>query len=244
LGVPVGFMIVLLVWVLAEIIKPHPNARQAFEFIFTPTVVIVIIFLLGLSVLVTWLAYLISDQITKRLERQIEAYRLGEEGEDRTVQMIVQALDGNWTLFRNISLPGRNNGDLDIVLVGPPGVWVLEVKNFRGEYRNIGDSWKYRQGKKWKNASTNPGRQAFDNAVRLGNFLKADNLKVFVNAAVVWANEESPLFVENPSTTVWLYNRLPDELGNIWQREKLSEAEQKKIAQKFNKLCEAQKKDG
>jgi hypothetical protein len=241
-GALVVLMIVLLIWGVTDILRPHPNAKQAFEALSSPAGIMAIIIALGLAVFATSLAYFIPDQFTKKIDKQIEAYRLGEEGEDRTVQMIIQALDGNWTLIRNVSLPGRNKGDLDIVLVGPPGVWSLEVKNLRGEYRNIGETWEYRKGKKWKTSPANPSRQAFKNAIRLGNFLKADNLKVYVNATVVWANEESPLFVENPSTAVWLYNRLPDELGNIWHGEKLSEAERRKIVEKFNKLCDAQKK--
>jgi hypothetical protein len=156
--------------------------------------------------------------------------------------MIVQVLDGNWSLFRNVSLPGRKKGDLDIIMVGPPGVWVLEVKNFRGEYRNIGETWEYRQGNIWNATSTNPSRQVLNNALRLKNFLQADNLKIFINAAVIWVNEENPVLVENPSQAVWTYSRLPDELGNIWQGDKISEAERGKIAEKLNKLCEAQKK--
>ena len=78
----------------------------------------------------------------------------------------------------------RNKGDLDIILVGPPGVWVLEVKNLKGEYRNIGETWEYRHGKKWKLVKGNPSRQALNNAFRLKNFLMADNLKLFVNPVV------------------------------------------------------------
>jgi len=59
-----------------------------------------------------------------------------------------------------------------------------------------------------------PSRQAFNSALRLANFLRTDNLQVFVNSAVIWANQESHLLVENPSVVVWLYNRLPDEVGN------------------------------
>jgi hypothetical protein len=199
---------------------------------------------LGFLALFTWLILFIPDQIAKRLDKQIELFRLGEEGEERTVQMVIQALDGNWSLFRNVSLPGRNKGDLDIVLVGPPGVWVLEVKNLHGDYRNIGETWEYRQGGKWKTASANPSRQAKENASRLGDFLKADHLKIWVNPAVVWANEESPLFVENPSAAVWMINRLPDELGNIWESEKLSKDDRNKIAEKLTKLGVPQKKVG
>ncbi len=241
LGILATLMVVLAILGLVDIFRLHPNAKQPVAIISSPAGIIAIIIVLIFVALIVWLIYFIPDQITKRLDKQIEAFQLGEEGEEKTIQMIIQALDGTWTVFRNISLPGRNKGDLDIVLIGPPGVWALEVKNFRGSYRNIGETWEYHEGNKWKTVSSSPSRQATRNAARLGNFLKADHLDVWVNSAVVWANEESPLFVENPSTSVWLYNRLPDELGNIWHGEKVSEAERKKIADKFQKLFHAQK---
>ena len=160
---------------------------------------------------------------------------------DISVRRIVQALDGHWYLFRNLSLPGRNKGDLDLVLVGPPGVWALEVKNLHGEYRNTGDIWEWKNGKNWKAAPVSPSTQAQNGAYRLKNFLKADRVNVFVHTAVIWANPESQLTVENPSVTVWQFDRLADELGNIWQGEKLSELERNKIIEKLSKLCERQR---
>jgi hypothetical protein len=181
------------------------------------------------------------EKIIDRWDKQIEEHRRGQEGEDNVVQMIVQALDGNWHLFRNLSIPGQNKGDLDLVLVGPPGVWALEIKNFRGKFRNTGETWERKNGKNWKPATVNPSRQVQNSAYRLKNFLNADRVNVFVNAAVVWANSESPLAVENPSVAVWRYDRLADELGNIWQGEKLTQAERNKIVEKLTKLCERQK---
>jgi hypothetical protein len=177
-----------------------------------------------------------------RIEKQKENYRRGEEGENRIVESMGQVLDGNWSLFRNIILPGRKKTDLDAVLVGPSGVWVLEVKTFSGTYRNIGEQWEYRIGNKWKLYGKSPSRQAKNNAVRLSEFFKADNISQWVTPAVIWANQESPLTIENPAVAVWQYNRLPDELGNIWHGEKLSETERNKIADKLSKLCEQQKK--
>ncbi len=243
-----GLLIALMVYLISMLFRstrePDPEAKSLAEFIATPGGIFSFVLALGIVILIIWLINFAIDKITNRLDKQIEAYRRGQEGEDRTVQVIIQALDGNWSVFRNLRVPGGNRGDLDIVLVGPPGVWVLEVKNFRGKYRNIGDRWEYYRGKKWKAAKVNPSQQAFNNAVRLGNFLKAENLKVFVNAVVVWANEDNHLMVENPSTAVWTYNRLPDELGNIWQGEKLSAAEREKIIGKFTKLYEEQKTSG
>ena len=209
----------------------------------SPEGILALLVILGVSVLYIWLiSSFIPSQIEKRFEKQIEAYRLGEEGEQRVVQEIIQALDGNWNVFQNISLPGRNKGDLDIILVGSPGVWVLEVKNYSsGNYRNIGDRWEYRQDKIWKAASSNPILQALKGAVRLANFLKADHLNIFVNPAIVWANEEGNLLIENPSIVIWPYDRLSDELGNIWQGKKLSIEEQEKITRKLSKLCDEKK---
>jgi hypothetical protein len=241
-GTTLGFLLTFLAVVIINSLKPHQNSQSLTSIYSTPYGLLVLAIGMIILLLIFWLLAFIPDQIGKRLDKQIELFRFGEEGEERTVQMIVQALDGNWSLFRNVSLPGRNKGDLDIVLVGPPGVWVLEVKNLRGEYRNTGETWEYRQGKNWKTASANPSRQAKDNAARLGGFLQADHIKTWVTPAIVWANEESSLLVENPSTAVWMFNRLPDELGNIWQSEKLSKEERIKIVEKLTKLCESPKK--
>ncbi len=242
LGFLFGAMLLIAVigWVIGT--RPNPNAKPLSYFMATPIGIIALVICFCILILLVLLFYIIPDILTKRLDKQIDEYRRGQEGEDRVVELIIQALDGNWHLFRNIYIPGRYKGDLDLVLVGPPGVWVLEVKNFRGKYRNIGENWEYLRGKKWKTASVNPSRQAFKNVLRLANFLKADGLNVFVTPAVVWANEGSPLFVENPSVAVWTYTRLADELGNIWQGEKVTASERKKITDKLSKLCERAEK--
>ncbi len=219
----------------------QPSGKTLSELLSTPNDVVLL--LLGLAFIAgcIWLFFFIVDFFNKKLDKKINAYYLGQEGEERVVQLICQELDGLWHLFRNVTLPGREKNDLDIVLIGPPGVWILEVKNLSGEYRNNGESWEYRHKSKWKPARISPSKQAFHNALRFANFLAADNLKVFVNPAVVWANQYSPLHVENPSIAVWHYERLSDELGNIWQREKLSKTEREKIVQKLSKLHEHKK---
>lgn len=56
-------------------------------------------------------------------------------------------LDNDFIYFRNLSLPGqRSIGEIDGVLLGPSGAFVLEVQNFPGEYAVEGDTW-YRYGR-------------------------------------------------------------------------------------------------
>ena len=113
-------------------------------------------------------SFLLMSRLTGRMDREIENYRKGEEGEQRTLEIILQSLDGNWTLFHNLRLPGRNKADLDAVLVGPAGLWVLEVKNLTGEYRNTGEKWEYLHKKRWIPYRNSPSRQAASDAARLG----------------------------------------------------------------------------
>jgi hypothetical protein len=222
--------------------KSNPHVVSLPEFIARPNGFLSLVIAIAMVILLGWLFNRAFERVNKNIEDQIDSYRLGQEGEDNVAQLIVQALDGNWHLFRNVVIPSRNRADLDLVLVGPPGIWVLEVKNFHGEYRNIGETWERRNGKSWKPAKVNPSRQATNNALRLKNFLKADNVNAFVNSAVIWANSEGTLTVENPTVTVWQYSRLADELGNIWQGEKISGIERDKILEKLTKSCEQQKR--
>jgi hypothetical protein len=163
-------------------------------------------------------------------------YSKGQEGEERAVELLRQNLDGRWTLFRNVVLPGRNKADIDGVLVGAPGIWALEIKTLTGEYRNVGEQWEYRAGKSWRSVKRSPSRQARDNAIRLANFLKADGITQWVTQAVIWANMESPLSVENPATAVWTAERLPEELTNLWQGRDMGEPDRAKIVQKLAAL--------
>ena len=206
----------------------------------------------GILILVIALAIVIGagllfarclEKVTNYLDRQIENHRLGQEGEDRVAEIARLSLDGDWHLFRNVVLPGRNRADLDGVLVGPAGVWVLEVKTLTGEYRNTGDRWEVKRGSRWKAHRANPSRQAEDNAIRLANFLKADDIKQWVTPGVVWANPDSPLTVVNPAANVWPLDRLPDELGNLWHGQPIPEAKREAIVSKLSLLCQQRREE-
>ena len=171
------------------------------------------------------------------MEKQINNHRLGQKGEDDVIERIRPLLDGNWYLFRNLVIPGQNKSDIDAVLIGPPGLWVLEIKTFNGKYRVIGDQWQYLKGNTWKSAKSNPSRQAVYNAVRLSNYLKANNNKEWVTPVVVWASHESTLTIQNSTTNIWMLEQLSDEIGNLLNAQKISDANQKIMVDKLTQLC-------
>lgn len=238
LGILLGGAIAYLIWTFTR----HASTQATLtllEAIKTPVGLLVIAVLVGIAGIFGLFIYLL-DRFLNGLDKQIDNYRTGQEGEERVKEIILQTLDGTWSLFQDINLPGRSKTDLDAVLVGPSGVWVLEIKNFIGEYRNIGEQWEYRANNRWHPYKKSPSRQANKNAARLGNFLKADGIQQWVTSAVIWANQASPLTLENPSVAVWTLNHLSNELGNVWQDEKVPAATRARITEKLTKLCQRQ----
>ncbi len=227
-------LVALAIWAISRLHLPGPEAVRS------PEGIIALVIVLVLDVPLIWLFRFLLDRIFNRIEREIDAYRKGQEGEERVVEVMRQSLDGNWNLFRNVVLPGHSKADIDLILVGPPGVWAIEVKTMAGEYRNIGEQWERRVGNRWVLLKRSPSRQARDNAVRLANFLRADGIRQWVTPVVVWADLESTVAVENPLVLVWTLERLPEELGNIWQERGIVESTLERIVEKLTLLCQRQ----
>jgi hypothetical protein len=239
LGILLGICISVIFYNLE--VQQNQSPRLPITAIFPyPIIIISIILFIALIFILLAVFLIIFQLLMNTLDKKIENYRLGQEGEDRIVDKCRILLNGEWTLFRNIILPGRR-GDLDFVLVGPTGVWTLEIKTYIGQFRNIGEQWDCLTAKKWKSIKMNPGQQARKNAGHLGGFLAADGIKVWVNPVVAWANPESPLEVNNPSVAVWPLDRLEDELGNIQEGKKIAEADRKKICEKLTRLIDRRK---
>jgi hypothetical protein len=203
-----------------------------------PVLIIITVVLLILAWLVGRGIGRLLDLFMDKTEEQIENSYRGQQGEDQVVEAMRQNLDGEWTLFRNLTLPGHNEADIDAVLVGPSGVWALEIKNYTGEYRNRGETWEYKAGKRWKLLKKSPSSQAARNAARLHDFLRADGIRQWVDKAVIWANPENPPEVKDQAVAVWTFDRLSDELGNLQQQRKLDEEQKSQIVEKLTTLCE------
>lgn len=128
-------------------------------------------------------------------------YMAGQKGEEELIRLLQRNLDESWVIFRNIDLPDRQ-GDIDLVLVGPGGMYALEVKVYSGNNRNFGERWQRKYLGRWVALEKNPSEQAKRNAVRLSNFLREAGLNVWVEPRVVWAGE-GKLWLKKPAVPVW-----------------------------------------
>ncbi len=158
---------------------------------------------LASAVLLAGAVFLLPRQ-ERRIE-ELDHYRQGSQGEQRVIAGLQRALKAPWVLFRNVVLPGQQ-ADIDAVLVGPQGLYVLEIKAYTGYHRNFGERWQRRYTLFWRDLSRNPSRQARRNAQQLHDYLQACDVDVWVEPRVVWATK-SKLWLKQPEVPVWQITR-------------------------------------
>jgi len=126
--------------------RPTPTGREQSFTELTSNVsgiialAVVLTIMIAIAIGISYVSGKILDRLLfNRLQKQLQLHRKGQLGEERVLNVMFGVLDGKWWLFRNLEMPGRRIGDLDMVLVGPHGVWSFVVKAYCGNYRNVGD---------------------------------------------------------------------------------------------------------
>ena len=141
--------------------------------------------------------------LSHQRHQELEQLRLktagGLKGED-SLRTRLSRLSDEWTY-----LAGYKNGagEIDAVLIGPPGVWAVEVKSQRAHLHVDADEWwfdKYdRYGNvvetKWAvdGSGRNWGRQTSDPARRLESWLDRNGFQIRIRTAVVLINPRASL---------------------------------------------------
>lgn len=114
-------------------------------------------------------------------------YKSGLTGERAVVKNISDKLSSDYSIFNDVLLKdGKRSGNVDHIIVGPTGIFVMETKNNKGVVTY--------DGYNWKGISGNPSQQAVSNMFRIKDILK--NCEVFkekalyVNAVVLFTNSK------------------------------------------------------
>ncbi|WP_232676234.1 nuclease-related domain-containing protein [Nocardioides sp. R-C-SC26] len=64
--------------------------------------------------------------------RRAELWERGAVGEETTAAALALLPPDEWTTFHDLRWPGRQRANIDHVVVGPPGVFVIDTKNWSG----------------------------------------------------------------------------------------------------------------
>jgi len=143
-------------------------------------------------------------------------YRYGIWGEE-AVSSALSALDNRHRVFNDLVLPGAR-GDIDHVVVGPGGVFVLETKNYAGEITCTGNRWARCRNGTWEVLQRSPSRQVSDNARRLDAFLGGCAVAVKADPVVVLASRNARIRCEDPAVPVVERRTIASYLGSRHSR--------------------------
>ncbi|MCC5612763.1 NERD domain-containing protein [Nostoc sp. CHAB 5834] len=83
---------------------------------------------------------------------------MGEWG----VSLLLQSFPDTWVIFNNALIP-TNSGSLteiDHLIIGEAGVFLVEVKTWKGSFSAYKDQWKRREGNNWVAVSDSPTSQS------------------------------------------------------------------------------------
>ncbi len=155
--------------------------------------------------------------ITERLaELRVEEqnFRKGQQGEVQVARKLREGLGGDWMLFRNVKLPGSVT-DIDMVLLGPPGIFSLEVKAYSGSFLYRKERFYRRSVMGWRSMHHNPGKQARAGAGLLHQYISLTlSRDIWVEPRLAWVGPGS-LDLDSPQVFVWYMDRLDRETERL-----------------------------
>jgi len=127
----------------------------------------------------------------------IDIYSIGREGEKIVRQVLSENLSDDYTVF--VGVPVRN-GDIDCVVVGPTGVFAIEIKHHKGQIQYNGGGWRQIKighgGTAYFGSLKDPEKQLFTAMFDLKDYLKQKSVDVFIKGVVTFTHPETELFIE------------------------------------------------
>lgn len=169
-------------------------------------------YFIGAAVFVIF-GYLFQEKILKA-----RIWRSGLKGQN-LVEQYLSPLDDKYYLINNLSLPFKNC-DIDHLLIGPNGLFLIETKHYKGEISCIGDSWRYQKvgknGGIYRGYINNPSRQLKRNVWELKTFLDKKSKKLFddtqfpywIQGMVVFTNEDAQINIKDETVMILMVSNL------------------------------------
>ena len=126
---------------------------------------------------------------------------------ERIATNVLAMLPDSYTVFQNVIVTyGNKQSEIDNIVVGKSGVFIIEVKNHNGRIRgNLGDTyWTQhkvgRGGTPYTNEMYNPVKQVGTHIYCLANYLRRKGVNTYIEGMVYFVNETCQLSLTGNST--------------------------------------------
>lgn len=158
---------------------------------------------IGLSFRATWRSWFGWPDEPEMQGRTLEEriWSVGGEGEARVAEYLERRLDDQWTLVSGYHNP---LGEIDQILIGPNGLFTIEIKNINGSVIIDGDHWTSDKYDKYGNlvetgrriadkGGRSPSRQLNEPTDRMLEFLRKSMTSIAASRIVVLSHEKSAI---------------------------------------------------
>lgn len=163
------------------------------------------------------------------MNQKAKALGSGLEGEIFTAD-IISALPETYFGVQNARIPyAGKTSELDMIVVGPTGVFIIETKNMNGTIVGNYESpqWTQKkigqQGTPYSKTFYNPVKQVGTHVYRLANFLKSNGINVYVDSMVYFANPAAEIHLVGTPSQTPVYSALANGASEILEHIQNSE---------------------
>jgi hypothetical protein len=167
--------------------------------------------------------------------RKYRIFNGGWIGEKQVVKLLTNKLNDDYYILNDFYLRG-GGGDIDHIVFGPNGVFVLETKNWSGSISCKGDEWQ-RTGK--RNFSGSPSRQVKRNVAKIRKIIEnTQNLRslgIWVEGMVVLTNNHASLHLNNPTVPILKLSQVPNHIAAFRSSQSLSREQLETIGKEIVK---------
>lgn len=118
------------------------------------------------------------------------------EAQSAIIKFFDRQLEKNYTLIRNMPL-GQSGIVVPMILLGPPGIYVIEVTHLRGRYQASGEAWNVESGNGYAPAPVNLIKRTIRMADALNAFISRQGVRIPVTIDPVLIAGDPGLHIES-----------------------------------------------
>ena len=149
---------------------------------------------------------------TKKYDDKGDIRRSGIQGELQTLQLLERLPDDYHIISNALISCAAKTSEMDTIVIGPTGVFVIETKNNKGTIHGHPDSHSWVQIKYGKRGTRhtkelyNPIKQVNTHVYVLANLLRSCGCNVYVKAMVLFVNYQAKLTLERGRSKIPVFS--------------------------------------
>ena len=137
--------------------------------------------------------------ITQRIQGMLQygfSWPRELEAQSAIIKYFDRQLEKGYTLIRNMPL-GQSGIVVPMILLGPTGIYVIEVSHLRGRYEARGDTWNVESGDQYKPAPVNLIQRTMRMARALQSYIERQGVRIPVTIDPVLIAGDPGLHIES-----------------------------------------------